>query len=80
MDSGGGAVFYGDITAGRDITINHFTEVRQVTEHLYNRCGAVEDVSDKLLGCLDVLNGTAEFVEEYAKELQASVSPNDPEP
>jgi hypothetical protein len=28
---------------------------------------------------LDVLNGTAEFVEEYAKELQAIVLPNDPQ-
>jgi hypothetical protein len=28
---------------------------------------------------LDVLNGTAEFVEEYAKELQASIPSNDPQ-
>lgn len=50
-----------------------------MTEHLYNRCGAAEDVSENLLGRLDVLNGTAEFVEEYAKELQARVPPNDPQ-
>ncbi|KAH7562626.1 hypothetical protein BM1_02146 [Bipolaris maydis] len=78
VNSGGGAVFH-DIQAGRDITINHFTEIRQVTEYLYNHCCGARGVSDNLLGRVDVLHGTAEFVEEYAKELQASLPPNDPQ-
>jgi hypothetical protein len=59
--------------------LDHFTEIRQATEHLYSRCGAGGGVSDYLLGRLDVLNGTAEFVEEYAKDLQSSLTPNNPQ-
>ena len=75
VDSGGGAVFHGDITAGRDITINQITEIRQVTERLSIRCGKADN---KLLGSLEALLGAAEFTEEYAKELNSSVFSGDP--
>jgi len=77
VDSGGGAVFHGDITAGRDITINQITEIKQVTERLSSRCSRA-DASEKFLGSLEALSGAAEFVEEYAEELNASFFSNDP--
>lgn len=77
MNSGGGAIFQGNVTAGRDVTINNFTEIRQVTERLSNRCSEA-DASDKLLGSLEALSGVAEFTEDYAKELNASVLSSDP--
>jgi hypothetical protein len=72
VDSGGGAVFQGDVTAGRDVTINHITEIRQVTERLSSRFTST-DTPEKLLGSLEALSGAAEFTEDYAKELKASV-------
>lgn len=78
INSGGGAVFQGNVTAGRDITIHNITEIRQVTERLSTRCSTA-DASEKLLGSLEVLNGAAEFVEDYAKELNASILSGDPQ-
>ena len=72
VDSGGGAVFQGDITAGRDITINQITEIRQVTERLSSRCSEA-NTSDKLLGSVQALSAVAEFTEDYARELNVSV-------
>jgi hypothetical protein len=77
VNSGGGAVFQGNVTAGRDITINHVTEIRQVTERLSSRCSEA-DTSDKLLGSLEALSGAAEFIEDYAKELNDSVFASSP--
>ncbi|CAN9241938.1 unnamed protein product [Alternaria alternata] len=76
VDSGGGAVFQGDVTAGRDITINHITEIRQITERLSSRFTST-DTSEKILGSLEALSGAAEFTEEYAKELKAGVFSSD---
>jgi hypothetical protein len=76
VDSGGGAVFQGDVTAGRDITINHITEIRQVTERLNGRFTST-DTSEKILGSLEALSGAAEFTEEYAKELKIRVFSSD---
>ncbi|KAF7672578.1 hypothetical protein GT037_009609 [Alternaria burnsii] len=76
VDSGGGAVFQGDVTAGRDITINHITEIRQVTERLSSRSTSA-DISEKTLGSLEALCGAAEFTEEYAKELKVGVFASD---
>jgi hypothetical protein len=42
VDSGGGAVFQGNITAGRDITINQITEMPQATERLSSRCSEAD--------------------------------------
>ncbi|RMZ73131.1 patatin phospholipase a2-related [Pyrenophora seminiperda CCB06] len=77
LNSGGGAVFLGNITTGRDLTIHHITEIRQVTERLSSRC-IDADTSDRLLSSLQALSGTAQFTEDYAKELNASVFSNDP--
>ncbi|KAI4638543.1 hypothetical protein J4E93_010098 [Alternaria ventricosa] len=77
VDSGGGAVFQGNITAGRDITINQITEIRQATERLSIRYSGA-DASDRFLGSLEALSGAAEFTEDYAKELSSSVFASDP--
>jgi hypothetical protein len=77
VNSGGGTVFQGNITAGRDITINHITEIRQVTERLSSRCSEAY-TSYKLFGTLEALSGAAEFTEDYVKELNASVFSNEP--
>jgi len=75
VDSGGGAVFQGDITAGRDITINQITEIRQVTERLSSRCSGADN---KLRADLQDLSGAAEFTDNFARELNASVYASDP--
>jgi len=75
VESGGGAVFQGNITAGRDITINQITEIRQITERLTILYSGVDD---KLLGDLEALSGIAEFTEDFARELNASVYASDP--
>ena len=72
VDSGGGAVFQGDITAGRDITINQITEIRQVAEHLSSRCNKANN-SHKLLGSLEALSVFAKYTEDYANTLDTSV-------
>ena len=76
VDSGGGAVFQGDITAGRDITINQITEIRQVTERLSSRCSEA-NTSNKLLVSLEALSELAKYTEDYAKTLDTSVFSSD---
>jgi len=76
VDSGGGAVFRGDITAGRDITLNQITEIRQVTERLSSHCSGA-NTSDKLLGSLEALSEFAKYTEDYAKTLDISVFSSD---
>ena len=76
VDSGGGAVFQGDITAGRDITINQITEIRQVAEHLSSRCNKANN-SHKLLGSLEALSVFAKYTEDYANTLDTSVFSSD---
>lgn len=76
VDSGGGAIFQGDITAGRDITINQITEIRQVTERLSSRYSEANS-SDKLLGSLESLSAFAKYTENYAKTLDTSVFSSD---
>ncbi|KAI4619989.1 hypothetical protein J4E83_005223 [Alternaria metachromatica] len=76
VDSGGGAVFQGDITAGRDITINQITEIRQVAEHLSSRCNETNN-SHKLLGSLEALSVFAKYTEDYANTLDTSVLSSD---
>ncbi|KAI4942845.1 hypothetical protein J4E91_009765 [Alternaria rosae] len=76
VDSGGGAIFQGDITAGRDITINQITEIRQVSERLSSRYSEADN-SDKLLGSLEALSAFAKYTEDYAKMLDTSVFSSD---
>ena len=76
VDSGGGAVFQGDVTAGRDITINQIIEIRQVSERLSSRCREANN-SHTLLGSLEALSSIAKYTEDYATTLDTDVFSSD---
>jgi hypothetical protein len=78
VESGGGAVFQGDITAGRDITINHFTEIHQAAKGLFDHCCDI-NASERLLSTLSALEVTAGFIEEYARDLQLGIAEENPQ-
>jgi hypothetical protein len=78
IQSGGGAVFQGDITAGRDITINHFTDIHQAAKGLFDHCCGI-DASERLLSTLSALEVTAGFIEEYARDLQLGIAEENPQ-
>jgi predicted nuclease with TOPRIM domain len=70
IHSEGGAVFAGDLHAGRDITINHFTEIKNISQDLVNKYSASSNHSEQLLKKLSHVLSMAKEIEEQAQDLR----------
>lgn len=76
VNTQGGAVF-GDMKAGRDITIYNITQIRHECQSVLDDEHHLQHLPEDITNQLSVLEATAALTEEFARDLQISTGESD---